>query len=454
MKIIRLLLLLIPGLVACDTQPATSHVLSPNPSLKVSENGRYLTYPDGKPFYYLGDTAWELFHRLNREEADQYLEDRAAKGFTVIQAVVLAELEGLTVPNAYGHMPLKDNDPTQPVEEYFSHVDYIVNKAESLGMFIGMLPTWGDKFNLRWGKGPEIFTPENARIYGEFVGKRYRDKPIIWILGGDRIPESDTQLEIVRSMAAGLESGDGGNHLMTYHPMGGRNSAEFFHNDTWLDFNMYQSGHGASDISNYETNLANYARVPVKPTLDGEPRYEDHPINWKPGNGWFDEADVRQAAWWGGLSGSCGHTYGDHNIWQMWQSDRTPISAARTPWQQAIHHPGSAQVGLMKQLLEQAGWYRMEPSEALIAGDTTSGGRKIIAAMAPDHSLAMIYTPYGFPVRMSEDIFSEETGHAYWFDPRTGEKQDAESGEMLDPPGAPGRGNDWVWVWEATNAGN
>jgi hypothetical protein len=36
---------------------------------------------------------------LNREEATQYLTNRAQKGFTVIQAVVLAQLGGLTVPN-------------------------------------------------------------------------------------------------------------------------------------------------------------------------------------------------------------------------------------------------------------------------------------------------------------------------------------------------------------------
>lgn len=55
--------------------------------LKISDNHKYLITKEGKPFFWLGDTAWELFHRLSREEADTYLKDRAAKGFTVIQAV-------------------------------------------------------------------------------------------------------------------------------------------------------------------------------------------------------------------------------------------------------------------------------------------------------------------------------------------------------------------------------
>ena len=59
--------------------------------LRVAANQRYLQYDDGTPLFYLGDTAWELLHRLNREEAQYYLSNRAAKGFTVIQAVALAE---------------------------------------------------------------------------------------------------------------------------------------------------------------------------------------------------------------------------------------------------------------------------------------------------------------------------------------------------------------------------
>ena len=70
---------------------------------------------------------------LNREEATRYLEDRARQGFTVIQAVALAELDGLTIPNPYGHLPLAGSDPSRPNDDYFAHVDFIVSKAESLG---------------------------------------------------------------------------------------------------------------------------------------------------------------------------------------------------------------------------------------------------------------------------------------------------------------------------------
>ena len=113
--------------------------------LVVSENKRFLMFSDGTPFFYLGDTGWELFHRLSYHEAEKYLENRRQKGFTVIQAVILAELDGLNTPNRNGDKPLINNDPLRPNETYFAFVDSVIRLAESKGIFIGLLPTWGDK---------------------------------------------------------------------------------------------------------------------------------------------------------------------------------------------------------------------------------------------------------------------------------------------------------------------
>ena len=84
--------------------------------LTVSPNKRFLVTDRGSPFFYLGDTGWCLFHRLNREEAGVYLENRAANGFTVIQAVVLAEHGGLRLPNAIGEREFIDGDIKRPNE--------------------------------------------------------------------------------------------------------------------------------------------------------------------------------------------------------------------------------------------------------------------------------------------------------------------------------------------------
>lgn len=422
-------------------------------SLSVSENQRYLVHEDGTPFFWLGDTAWELFHRLDREEATRYLENRAEKGFTVIQAVVLAELDGLDTPNPYGETPLLNNDPTRPNEAYFEHVDFIVNKAEELGMYIGMLPTWGDKFNQKWGVGPVVFTPINARAYGEFLGNRYKNKSIIWILGGDRNPEVDEHIAIVRAMAEGISEGDGGAHLMTYHPQGGSNSAHWFHNDEWLDFNMFQSGHGEIDNPNYEVTASLYDKTPVKPVIDGEPNYEDHPIAWNPENGWFDDFDTRQAAYWSMLAGAFGHTYGNHNIWQMWEPGHDQISSARTPWYEAIDHPGTFHMSYFRQLFEQRPFHKLIPYQEMIRGDILNSA-PARAAKAVDHSFAIVYIPHGQTVDISLELFGNKPVHAGWYNPRLGESiqlKPLTGGQTytFDPPFDRKRGNDWVLVLDA-----
>lgn len=421
------------------------------PRLRVSDDGRHLLRADGTPFFWLADTAWELFHRLDREEADFYLTDRARKGFTVIQAVVLAELDGLNTPNPYGALPLHDLDPTRPNEAYFAYVDDVVRLADSLGLVIGMLPTWGDKWNKKWGVGPEIFTPENARAFGRFLGERYREAPVVWILGGDRNPEDEEDLAVIRAMAEGLAEGDGGMHLMTYHPQGGSKSFEWFHDDPWLDFNLFQSGHQAFDIPNYRFTEEGYRKTPARPVLDGEPRYEDHPVNWKPEEGWFGDFDVRQAAYWSVLSGAAGHTYGDHNIWQMWQPGRAPVSSARTPWREAVAHPGAAQMGYLRALVTSRPFLELVPDLALVAGSAGDGPAAQRAARGRDGSFAFVYTPYGEPVVVDLEKLSGETMRAYWFDPRTGAAVEIgmfprEGTRPFDPPGEAGRGNDWVLV--------
>lgn len=86
----------------------------------VSENRGFLVTESGKPFFWLADTAWELFHRLTIEEAELYLENRRERGFNVIQAVALAEFDGLQTPNAYGELPLTDLDPADRMRPIFS----------------------------------------------------------------------------------------------------------------------------------------------------------------------------------------------------------------------------------------------------------------------------------------------------------------------------------------------
>jgi len=421
-------------------------------------NGRFLVTDDGRPFFYLGDTAWELFHRTSREEVDIYLRDRAAKGFTAIQAVALAEFDGLTVPNRYGALPLHDNDPTRPNESYFDHVDYVAERAGLLGLYIGMLPTWGDKVSKKWGIGPEIFNPENASVYGEFLGKRYKDEKVIWILGGDRPCEDERHYAIWGAIAEGLRRGDRGNNPITYHPMGGMTSAQFFHREPWLDFNMLQSGHGARNIANYEMIERDYGREPIKPCLDGEACYEDHPINWDPRNGWFDDHDVRQAAYWAVFAGAFGHTYGCHDVWQFLGPERPPISHARTEWRKALDLPGASQMQHLRALIESRPMLIRIPDQSLLVSDIGKGGDHVQATRGADWSYVFVYMPRGGQVSVRVDKLSGNRVEAHWFNPRDGKAEMigeyTADGTMTFTAPSSGQFDDWVLVLDDLRKGS
>jgi hypothetical protein len=315
----------------------------PMERIVVSENNRFLVTESGRPFFWLGDTAWELFHRLTYEEAGVYLENRAERGFNVIQAVALAEFEGLRTPNAYGELPLIDLDPTRPNEGYFTHLDDVIRLAAEKDLYIGLLPTWGDKVTPMWGAGPQVFNLENARIYGEFLGRRYRDcANVFWILGGDR--PGDGLVELWTGMAEGIQSGVGRKPFVTFHPTGGKGSSEWCHDRKWLDMNMWQSGHSMVDAPTWEMIARDYDRRPVKPVLDGEPNYEDHPIDpfsrkWEPRYGRFNDYDVRKQGYRSVFSGACGYTYGHHSIWQFYKTPFEPINYPAFAWDEAIYRP-------------------------------------------------------------------------------------------------------------------
>src|ERR1022692_3352804 len=213
--------------------------------LEVSRDHHHLMTSDGKPFFWLADTGWELFHKLSKQDATTYFAKRAQQGFNVIQAVILAELDGLHTPNASGDLPFKNDDLSQPNEAYFQYIDSLIAIAESYHLYIALLPTWGDKvFKDSWGKGPVIFNPGNAYAYGQWIGNRYKDRTnVIWIMGGDRDPRPGSQdVATWRAMAKGVEAGVGGpgKALMTFHcqPKGTGSSSQWFQEDDWLDMNM------------------------------------------------------------------------------------------------------------------------------------------------------------------------------------------------------------------------
>lgn len=453
----------------------------PLPRIEVHSSGHYLQTEDGRPFFWLGDTAWELIHHTTREEASYYLRTRSEQGFTVIQTVVLSEFNGVNEPSALGLKPLIDNDPRKPNPAYFDRVVEVVDEAAARKLYVGLLPTWGDKLTAPWGDGPRIFRNDNlpdARSYAHYLASRLKDRSnIIWILGGDRPPRLSAMgpqeqaslakstgfspdqdwTPIWRELAAGLADGLGRKPVIAYHPNGGARSSTTLHAEPWLSINGMQSGHGGGhDVPVWEWIGADYNLTPAKPTLDLEPNYEDHPYNpwprWDPATGYFRDHDVRKQVYRSVFAGACGVTYGHHAIWGFVGHRNDVINHADRDWIDALQRPAGRQVQYLRRLIESRPYFNRIPDQKLIASDPGTEGQHIQATRDAEGTWAFAYFPMNdTTARLDLTRLRSPRLKAWWYDPRTGVGtligtiNGTSQSEFRTPPYGP----DWVLVVEA-----
>lgn len=458
---------LIPILLAGALFSCTSGGKQEMELLQVSENGRYLATADGKPFFWLGDTGWLLFNKLNRAEADQYLEDRKGKGFNVVQAMVLH-----TVPsvNVYGDSSIVNQDISKPLVtegsnpevdaeyDYWDHIDYIIDKAAQKGIYMALVPVWGTP--VKEGK----VSVEQARIYARFLAERWKDrKNIIWLNGGD-IKGSDS-IAVWQEIGRTIKEVDP-QHLMTFHPRGRTASSDWFHDAAWLDFNMVQSGHRRYDQDtsanedkhygedNWRFMEADWNRSPVKPTIDGEPSYEGipqglHDIN-EPR---WTAADVRRYGYWSVFAGAFGYTYGQNSVMQMHaEADTTTAYGSTELWVEALDAPGAKQMQYLKKLmLSRDNYFGRIPDQSLVAENGERYSR-LMATRTDDY--AFVYTYNGQEIKVNMGKIKGQEVKASWFNPRTGETTkigvvENRGVQTFRPEGAPEDGNDWVLILDS-----
>ena len=445
--------------------------------IKVSPNKKFLTTNDGKPFFWLGDTDWEMCHRLTREEVEIFIDTRSQQGYNVLQIVALAEFNGVREPNRYGDYPLNNEDPTQlsvtpgsnPASayeyDYWDHVDFIINKAAEKGIYIGLLPTWGDKVAQLWGDGPIIFNEQNAETYGSILAKRYsKNWNIIWILGGDRPATYKKENKDIddrptwRAMAKGIEGALGKEAFITYHPSGGSNStSRYIHEDSWLDMNAFQSGHGSRESEAWDWVLRDLAMKPEKPTLDMEPCYEDHPVNpwdgkWTRQRGYFTAYDVRARVYRGIFAGACGVTYGHHQIWQFMNPELyKPINVGDTiiRWQQAKDAEAAGEMQYVKNLMLSRPYFSRIADQSIIKSPAGKDYKDLVyATIDGNKTFAMIYMPQNKPVQIDLSKVSGSKKNAWWYDVRNGKATMVNSvgGKGTKTFSPPKNGVDWVLV--------
>lgn len=437
------------------------------PLLKVSPDGRYFMTADGKPFFWLGDTGWLLFVKCNREETRQYLDTRQSQGFNVVQVMVVHDMG--SAKNKYDDSALVNhdiahpkttpgNDFNNPAEyDFWDHVDFVVEEAAKRGIYMALVPLWGG--NVKDGK----VSVQQATAYAKFLAERYgKYNNIIWVNGGD-IMGSDG-LDVWKAIGKTLKQYDT-RHLETFHPRGRYSSSEWFHNEPWLDFDMFQSGHRdyAQDTSVSEKNhfgednwryvVADYTLKPTKPTMDGEPSYENipHGLHDSLANRWTAD-DLRRYAYWNVFAGGAGFTYGENAVMQFHTiGEKGGSFGVAQNWKETIHAKGATQMHFIKELMVGRSFFDRKPAQEIV--ENNSGDRYNYVLATRGKGYAMVYTYTGRNIEINTSKLGFKIARASWFNPRDGITEPIKQARFekiaaFDPPGDSLNGNDWVLVLE------
>jgi len=412
--------------------------------LKVSDNHRFLVDAKGKPFFLLADTPWFL-QKLPLQDVVRVLDDRKAKGFNTLFLEILDDSH-LASRDAVGNVAFQpETDITRPVEAYWRYADSVMDEAAKRRFFVIMSDLW-------YGAGEGLWmhhvTPESAKVYGQFLGKRYaRMKNLMWMHCGDRYP--DARLAECARVLAGEIRREAPGQLHTAHLSHEFASAAYFAKDEWLDVNMAYT-YGAS----YLQVLPEYRRAdPVRPVVLGETGYEGEPnaIELLPdarkGDLW-NPYRIRRNAWWAVLSGACGYCGGT----RLWRFEAN--------WRAVLDAESTRQAPIICRVMESGPWWRLVPDEKhdlVTAGyGTWKQADYVAAALADDGTFAAAYLPS--PRAVTVDLGKMKGPvTARWVDPASGKSADVagsplanEGRRELSPPARNSAGDaDWLLVLEA-----
>lgn len=398
--------------------------------LQVSPNHRYLCNGE-KPFFWLGDTAWLMFSRLCEDEAYIYLRNRMEKGYNVIQVTLIHEWPQKNVDGAFA---LKNEDYATPDMEggYWQRVEKMVDIAEELGLYVALLPTWGG--NVANG----YLHMGNVDPYLDFLLEHFGHRPnVIWLVGGD--VKGEAAPEVFCHIGTRLKKESNG-HLVGFHPFGRHDSCIWFHNEDWLDFNMFQSGHRRYDQvvlgtwddagknpDNFGEDNWRYVKRdlsldPVKPTVDGEPSYEQilQGLHDKKEPYW-QAWDTRRYAYWSVFAGAFGHTFGDNAIMQFYtkKPDHPGAFGAWQDWREALHNIGGMEMSNLKKLMERVDYQSGVCADELVAEGQGEKYEHISVFAGKDFIYCYDYLHHPFTLDLTgyEGAFD-----AFWMDPVSGQR--------------------------------
>ena len=410
----------------------------------------HLVDEEGRPFFWLADTAWNLWCKGTADQWDEYLSVRKAQGFTVIQFVA-GWWRGSTRPIHGRPFDLADGRLVYD-EAAWKSLDLLFEKIRAHGLIAAPIMLW----TLTEIDPGQVLSEEQCVEVAQKQLDRWNGSDVIWLLGGDgnyTSPEAEARWKRIGRAVFGERT----DVLATLHPCGVTWVGDAFAGESWYRIATIQSGHGSAEEHLRFLVDGEYAKAWTRlrmPFLNLEPNYEDA-RSYHEGKH-FTAYHVRRASYWSTLlAPTAGVTYGIGSIW-IWATTEGEIAEnhdsnwAGKPWDQELYTPGAESVTILKDFFEKLPWTDLRPAPELLANQPGVEDLKAWQAVAAteDRRCIVVYAPTGGPVALTG---APTDGTVHEVDPASGSWKTLDGGAEALSRATPTPDSDRLYVLEATS---
>ncbi len=419
--------------------------------LKTEKGIRYLMYDDGTPFFYLGDTHWNV----QKEEFDEagpnagsiktdshfkYICDRRwEQGFTVYQTEPLYR----TFKVEKGTVEEEDIQGFKHFDRYFKYIaekGFVHANAQLLFPHPDEVT---DKFS------------ENLEILVRYWVARYCAYPVLWTLGQE-VDDAWNRpiLETYKKMCPIITSIDPYKHPTTAHQvntagvgcLGGVLTAPVDGGYNEYDPKQNERTNRNRRSAFYDIEGHSWWGIQWRPCVDQQFNFDMPKDFWENGHGkpivnyearydhlYTKEFGARAQAWISYLNGLCGYAYGGADMWvyigHYAQNadgfdgiDVITIPEKKIFWSDLINAPISAQMTILKNFFSAFEWWRLTPDyDYEKAFKHMSGQNYAVAHIKDELYVVYLYDRTYDPVGKIINMNKNSTYTAKWFDTKTGE---------------------------------
>lgn len=451
---------------------------------------KYMTYDDGTPFFYLGDTHWSLGDET-QEMVKTICAKRAEQGFTVFQSepigaafdmtngITQADMAGFRDYDSKFRM-IADAGLVHANAEFFFPA-YMESLISNMGGYSDEIISKTAGKKTVTAKVLSAKTKNYLERISRYWVARYGAYPVMWTLGqevDDDFYSSDTSHpdwnyinNPYKLVAEYIDKYDAYSHPLTAHQENAGGTT------------AYGSGEGTGEkLKSYtdtkpsafrDVSAHSWYAAQWSPSLTKASGFKTEKDFWYNSQGkpvvnyegrycylWTKNFGSRMQGWASYLSGMFGYGWGAHDTWSYLNtydeannsSDGvdtiTSAEKINATWQDALEYPSSYQVGYMKSFFTCFDWWNLIPRFNNIAYFTRTAGVYAYAASNSDNSKMVVYF-YSFSDNsvaekpnsnefsgcLTGTIGSLEPSTKYkyrWFNPITGEF--SEEGEFISTP--------------------